>query len=165
MHKFLLIFILLFFSKTAFSQPDSLLIGIDGLTCSMCSYSVESMLKSVPEVREVRLDLNANEAWIKLKEGSAPDLSSLLKKVYDAGFSARSLSVFLNAYKVEWHQTGLKYGVYSFIVPAGKAPDKEVIILKLLNADYFSKKGFKRFLKGKNDEIESQLTYNASFEY
>lgn len=165
MRKFSLIFIFLFFTKTAFSQPDSLLIGIDGLTCSMCSYSVESMIRSVPEVREVRLDLNANEAWIKLKEGSAPDLSSLLKKVYDAGFSARSLTLFLNAYNIEWHHSGFKYGVYNFIIQTGKAPDKEVIILKLLNPDYFSKKGFKRFLKGKNDGNNSQFTYNASYIY
>lgn len=86
MHKFLVTLVLLLISKFALPQPDSVLIGIDGLTCSMCSYSVQSMIKKVPEVLEVKMDLNANEASITMKAGTAPDLALLVRKIYDAGF-------------------------------------------------------------------------------
>lgn len=165
MQKFLLTLVLLLISKFALSQPDSVLIGIDGLTCSMCSYSVQSMIKKVPDVLEVKMDLNANEATITLKADTAPDLALLVKKVYDAGFSVRSLHVYLDVRQIEWEQTAIRYEAYKFDIPAGKAPDQNVIVLKIVDENFFSKKGFKRFFKTRDAEENDLLNYKAVFVY
>lgn len=92
MIKNLLIAFILITPFRIFAQIDSVEIGINGLTCSMCSYSVEYSLQKLPEIQSVKMDLNSNIALVYFKPGEAINFEALAKKVKESGFSVRYIS-------------------------------------------------------------------------
>lgn len=91
-HTFFLIIIFLIFSENVIAQFQSVQIGINGLTCSQCSRSVDMSIRKLPFVKEVRMDLQNTEAEITFKEGTIVDVKKIAQAVVDAGFSVRYLS-------------------------------------------------------------------------
>jgi len=90
--KRLFIFLHLFFIyQQSSAQFVSAVIGIDGLTCSACSYGTERSIRKLDFVENVNMDLNKNLAQITFKKGSDVSIDALVRKVYDAGFSVRSV--------------------------------------------------------------------------
>lgn len=86
----LLILIFADFLKAQFKTAE---IGVDGLTCSACTNATEQSLLKLDFVDYVEMDLNANIARVTFKPGKPVDLSRLAAKVYDAGFTVRSMLV------------------------------------------------------------------------
>jgi copper chaperone CopZ len=89
---FLTLFILVSanFLKAQFKTAE---IGVDGLTCSACTNATEQSLLKLDFVDYVDMDLNANIARVTFKPGKLVDLNRLSAKVFDAGFSVRSMLV------------------------------------------------------------------------
>lgn len=80
----------------AAAQFKTAIIGIDGLTCSMCSYSVERSIKKLEFIERVAVDLNTNIATVVFKTNVKINIRDLIKSVANAGFSVRSLSAQFN---------------------------------------------------------------------
>jgi copper chaperone CopZ len=140
----LLLILLLFISNTCFAQFKSAKIGIDGLTCSMCSNSVERFLKQLDFVKEVKMDLNENVAEVNFIEGKKADMNALSKKVSDAGYSVRSLhAVFLfNNQKVKEGTTfTFENNTYLFLKAEEKILDKENT-LQFIGKNFVSRKEY-----------------------
>ena len=95
MRRFL--FIILFLKLVnANGQFHSATIGIDGLTCSMCSNGVEKALMQLDFVKKVDMDLNENIARVSFLDGKKVNINSLAKKVTDAGYSVRFMKSSFN---------------------------------------------------------------------
>lgn len=78
------------------AQYRSASVGIDGLTCSMCSNSVEKLIRQLDFVASVKMDLNTTTAQVTFRPGKKVSMADLSKKVFDAGFSVRSLQALFN---------------------------------------------------------------------
>jgi copper chaperone CopZ len=83
-------------SVASSGQFKSASLAIDGLTCSMCSYSVERSIKKLKFVSTVSVDLNSNIAKVEFKPDSKTDIRNLIKSVRDAGFTVRQLTAQFN---------------------------------------------------------------------
>jgi len=83
-----IILISLFISKAQFI---SAVVGIDGLTCSACSFSTEKSIRKLIFVDSVYMELEKNIATVYFKKNSSVSIHSLAQKVIDAGFAVRSI--------------------------------------------------------------------------
>ena len=75
-------------SHAQFTQLD---LGINGLTCSQCSRSVDMQLRKLAFVQGVQMDLKHTQAIIQLKKEERVNIAAVAKAVEDAGFSVRYL--------------------------------------------------------------------------
>jgi copper chaperone CopZ len=137
----IIFYILLFGFFTAQAQFSSAKIGVNGLTCSACSRSVEISLRKLPFVDSVQMDLKKTEALIFFKKGTKTDIEKLAKAVTDAGFSVRSMHAaytFINANVSENTCISIAGNNYQFI----KTPNKTlngVVYLTFIGSKFMSK--------------------------
>lgn len=94
--KLSLFFVALLTHYLSFAQFDIVEVGINGLTCSMCSYSVENSIRRIQEVDKISMDLNDNIARVHFKRNSTIDFNLLAERVRNSGFSVRYISFTLN---------------------------------------------------------------------
>jgi len=66
-------------------------VGVNGLTCSMCSRSVEMSMRRLDFVDSVVMSLESTEARIYFKTDARIDLNQVARAVVNAGFSVRFL--------------------------------------------------------------------------
>lgn len=90
-------FLLFLSASLSFSQTISFNLGIDGLTCSQCSKSVEMQLKRLDFVKSVEMELASTSAIIKVNEASVLSPDEIAKAVRNAGFSVRYLKLSTSA--------------------------------------------------------------------
>jgi copper chaperone CopZ len=87
------IFLLLTMTASLFSegiaQISQIKVGVDGVTCSMCSKGTERSIKKLAFINNVVMDLNTTEAAITVKQGSQADFKAIAEAIKDAGFSVR----------------------------------------------------------------------------
>lgn len=76
-----------FFPVVSNAQFVSATLGINGLTCSMCSFAVQAELERLPFVEKATLDLNTNVAQVLFKTDQKVDMRQVVDAVYKAGFS------------------------------------------------------------------------------
>ncbi|WP_313989213.1 heavy metal-associated domain-containing protein [Xanthocytophaga flavus] len=67
-------------------------IGIDGLTCSLCSRSVEMSLRKLDFVQTVYMDLEKTQGRIYFKPELDPQPDKIAQAVKNAGYSVRFLT-------------------------------------------------------------------------
>lgn len=79
------------------SQTPAFELGIDGLTCSQCSKSVEMQLKKLDFVKAVEMELASTKAIIKLNAPALISPDAIVKAVQNAGFSVRYLKLSTSA--------------------------------------------------------------------
>ncbi|MFT3946447.1 MAG: heavy metal-associated domain-containing protein [Agriterribacter sp.] len=96
MKNFIFIIAFIAFSFAANSQVVKADLQAGGLTCSMCSKSINTALKTLIFVESVETDINNNMFSIVFRPGIKPDFDLLKKKVADAGFSVANLWVYAN---------------------------------------------------------------------
>ncbi|MCZ6566435.1 MAG: heavy-metal-associated domain-containing protein [Gammaproteobacteria bacterium] len=89
MKKITLVLIsLLWLSITAWAAEQVVVdIGVTGLACPFCVYSVEKNLGKLPEVDSVEVNLVANSARIVIKDGHEVDLEQIKQAIVKAGFT------------------------------------------------------------------------------
>lgn len=141
--KLFLVFIILYPCKL-FAQLDSLEIGVNGLTCSMCSYSVEYSLKKLPEIQSVNMDLNSNIALVYFKPGEAINFEALAKKVKESGFSVRHIS-FVIPEEVKVSEDGsFSIGDMEFYLLKKSTDKNQSRSYRILNRNCLSKSDYKQ---------------------
>lgn len=91
---FFLITSLISFAAT--SQVTKVSIQASGLTCSMCSNSINKSLKTIDFVEDVHPDIKTSSFEITFKNGSNVDFDKLKKKVEDAGFTVANFVATIN---------------------------------------------------------------------
>jgi copper chaperone CopZ len=91
---FLAITLLCSFASRA--QINKVTLQASGLTCSMCSNSINKALKSVPYVDKVMANIKTSSFDITFKPGAAVNFDQLKKKVEDAGFFVAKFTANVN---------------------------------------------------------------------
>ncbi len=120
-------------------------IGINGLTCSQCSRSVEMQLRKLSFVKDVQMDLASTEGTITFAAGKKVDIHAVAKAVKDAGFSVRFLKANISQEDLAGSENDcimLRGNAYKVI---GTLPDKPLITLKFVGRDYLSKADLKQY--------------------
>jgi len=78
-----------------FSQIETMRIGVNGLTCSQCTRSVEKQLLQLRFIKDVDMDLANTSGEIHLKPGVPFRPEAVSKAIRDAGFSVRFVELLL----------------------------------------------------------------------
>ncbi len=73
------------------AQFQAAYIGVNGLTCSQCSRTVEMSIRKLDFVADVQMNLEHTEGKIILKKDKKADMEKIAQAVIDAGFSVRYL--------------------------------------------------------------------------
>jgi copper chaperone CopZ len=79
----------------SFAQIETVRIGVNGLTCSQCTRSVEKKLRQLPFIQDVKMDLANTSGEIHLKSGIAFRPELIPRAIRDAGFSVRFVQLLL----------------------------------------------------------------------
>lgn len=143
MIKNLLILFIILYPCRIFAQLDSVEIGVNGLTCSMCSYSVEYSLKKLEEIQSVNMDLNSNIARVYFKSGGAVDFEALAKKVKESGFSVRHISFALPEDVIFKEDGSFSIGNMEFFPLAKKTQKNQPGSYRILIKSCLSKSDYK----------------------
>ncbi len=89
--KMICLFLFLLSGLPAFTQIREVTIGVNGLTCSACTRSVEMQLRKLDFIKDVRMDLESTAGTIYFASGKNIDFENIAAAVKDAGFSVREL--------------------------------------------------------------------------
>ncbi len=142
----ILFFLIIYISSSA--QFKSVTIGIDGLTCSACSFATEKSIKKLNFVDSVSMELDKNIATIYFKKNVPVSIDQLSKKVIDAGFSVRSMYAVFNFNDlIVTNDYCFVYenNVYQFIKIDAEKKLKGFISIQFIGENYMQKKEFKKW--------------------
>ncbi len=93
-HILLGCFLLFLVNKNVTAQITKIEVGINGLTCSQCSRSVEMQMRKIEGIKEVNMKLDKTVAEVEWGDAQAAiPFSKLAQAVRDAGFSVRFLAI------------------------------------------------------------------------
>lgn len=129
-------------------------IGIDGLTCSMCSFAVEQSIRKLEFVDSFHMDLNENVATIIFKNNHFADFELLVQAVMNAGFSVR----FLHASCIMENDAvsdgmHIKYGTNLIhIIEWDPSVQNKKVALSFIDKNTISPKKYKKYLESINKE-------------
>lgn len=151
------------------AQVVSIKVGINGLTCSACSYGTERAIKKLPFVKDLRMDLNNKTAQIDLIEGAPIDFDALAQKVVDAGFSVRYIKARIDFKDADIIENTI-YKLDGFTIVFIDSSKNKLIgerEVTLLAKDYMSHKEYKKW-KAKVHEAQMKIdksvkTYAVTF--
>ena len=144
--NFLLLLVLISCAMSAGAQIQSVSIGVNGLTCSQCSRTVEMSIRKLPFVEDVQMNLEHTEGRIVIKKGSKADMDLVAKAVMNAGFSLRYLQAdvaFNSQTSVSGTCMNMAGDEYVFSTPPPE-PVRGMITLKFLDKNFLSKNDFKK---------------------
>lgn len=82
------------------AQIKSAKLQASGLTCSMCSNSINKALQTLPFVDKVIANIKESTFSISFKQGEKVDIDAIKGKVDGAGFSVAKLSLVLDLDKL-----------------------------------------------------------------
>jgi copper chaperone CopZ len=147
----------LFCSYTSSAQFISAEIGVDGLTCSACTRSVEMSIRKLDFVQDVQMNLDNTMGTITFKTGAKIDIEKVAKAVINAGFSVRYLTAVFktdNTITVSDNYC-FAYGgdTYQF-VKVSSTPLQNTTTFKFLGKEFLSSKDYKKW----KADLKSQCT-------
>ena len=89
MRKIVLVLISLFWLPIAAwaAGQEVVEIGVTGLACPFCAYSVEKNLSKLPEVESVEVNLANNSARVVIKADQSADVEKIKEAIVKAGFT------------------------------------------------------------------------------
>lgn len=127
---------------TTLAEIKSVDIGVDGLTCSACSRSVEMSLRKLDFVDSVAMDLSNNNGRVFFKKMAIFSIEKLAKAITDAGYSVRYLNAVFNVIDLAVDENfcwSYENEQYQFVKVAGIKLNGDVT-LKFVGEKYLSKK-------------------------
>ncbi len=129
------------------AQFVSATIGINGLTCSLCSFGVERELKKLDFIESVRMDLNQNIASILFIPNKVVKMNEVVKAVYNAGFSVGySQAVFsFDSISVDKNSSFLYQGDHYTIINIEAQELKQEKIIRFVNKKFVEPKEYKKW--------------------
>lgn len=156
----------LLFSLAAFcvqAQFTKVSIGINGLTCSQCSRSVEIQLRKLPFVKEVNMDLERTEGVILFKANKKVNIASIAEAVKDAGFSVRFLKAEIERSDIDISEQGcftLDGNSYNILRPL-PLPGKPLLTLQFLGKNFIPGNELKKYKLPAATPCKGKVTYFA----
>ena len=136
----------IFFAVSSNAQFETVYIGINGLTCSQCSRTVEMKIRKLDFVADVQMNLEHTEGTVSLKKDKKADMEKIAQAIADAGFSARYLQADLrvaNSIVIAGQCLSYQGDQYTFVKPP-KEPLKGIIKLQFLGKKFQPKNEFKK---------------------
>ena len=130
------------------AQFKSAVIGVDGLTCSACSFATEKSLLKLQTIDSVYMQLEENTATVFFKLGAKINMNDVAKKVVDAGFSVRNLIALVNVGELKlapdfcW---SYENDVYHFVKITAAAELKGDVHLQFIGDKFMPAKEFKKW--------------------
>ncbi|RYF95841.1 MAG: copper chaperone, partial [Chitinophagaceae bacterium] len=94
--KSILIILATFFSMATSAQVTRVSLQASGLTCSMCSNSINKALNTLDNVLKVDADIKTYSFEIIFKPGTHVDFDIIKKKVESAGFTVSGFVATIN---------------------------------------------------------------------
>ncbi len=165
MKKIVLTLLCILACQGLFAKVVSVQIGINGLTCSMCSRSVEMALKKLDFIALIKMDLKQTQATVTFKSDQTINFKKLAKAVKDAGFSVRFLKANLDTQPMVNDNVWTIGNNHITLVNTDK--DKTKLSLTFLGYDFMDKKQLKTWqLKYNNFSpfTKDDTTYFAGLE-
>ena len=129
-----------------YSQFNWVEIGVDGLTCSACSRSVEMSIRKLSFVDSVSMNLENTRGKISFKKGEKVEIEKIAKAVTDAGFSLRSLYAGINITELNVSNDycwTFENSAYHFIKISESKQFKGFITIKFIGEKYMPHKEYK----------------------
>lgn len=145
------------------AQFISATIGINGLTCSQCSRSVEMQLRKLSFIKDVKMDLEQTRGTIFFKENKKVNIEAIADAVKDAGFSVRFLKAEIDKTKVNISEQGcfnLDGNSYNVLSPYA-IPEKSILTLQFVGKDYLPGSDFKRYKLPATTKCKGKMVYYA----
>lgn len=141
------VFCLLSISSCLHAQFRQVSIGVNGLTCSQCSRSVEMQLRKLPFVKDIRMDLEHTEGRILFKENKPVNIKAIARAVKDAGFSVRYLKADIDGQDIKVSEEGCfnLYGDVYYVSKLNKPQEGSVLTLQFLGKEYLPQHELKRY--------------------
>jgi copper chaperone CopZ len=131
----------------SYAQISEVQIGVDGLTCSQCTRSVEMSIRKLGFVKDVKMNLEHTEGTITFKQDKKVDVEQIAKAVFNAGFSVRYLraSILFNHADVsDGHCIANSGYNYEFIQTKPQTLDGAVMV-KFVGDKFVPKKDLKKW--------------------
>jgi copper chaperone CopZ len=123
-------------------------IGVNGLTCSACTRSVEMSLRRLDFVDSVQMSLENTEGIVTSKVGTQVDFNRLAKAVVDAGFSVRFLRVTVDLENIPINADGcFMIGENSFQWISYESNQSKPSVLRFVDASFLPGKESNRWKK------------------
>jgi copper chaperone CopZ len=146
-------------SKAQFTQAE---LGIDGLTCSACTRSVEMSLRKLDFVKDVKMNLDNTNGVITFKENSPISIEKIAKAVVDAGFSVRYLQATFKAGltmpMLDNHCLVEGDVVYQF-VHTDVAQLKDDLVFKFIGKEFLPAKEYRKWKDDLKPACKAKSTY------
>lgn len=124
---FILFFAALLATVSGRAQIVRAEVGINGLTCSQCSRSVEMELRKLSFVQKVDMNLEHTSGEIMFKPGAGVSVGQLAQAVVNAGFSTRFVRLTFDFKSIQPGKTCFSIGqdAYYFLKPLSTShPDQ-----------------------------------------
>ena len=156
-----IVFLLLFtgFGAHLFAQIQSAELGVNGLTCSQCSRSVEMKLNKLKFVQKVTMDLEHTNAKILFKKDQQVDLNAIAKAVRDAGFSVRILTISIDSKKVDLTKICFLIHNDAFDIIGTNTLKTGNVKFQLVGENFMSSKDWKGINMKRNPDCIGKNTY------
>lgn len=140
------------FLSTALSvqaQPAVIEIGVDGLTCSLCSKSVEMKLRQLDFVTHVDMDLENHKGWLHLDSSRTVHFERIPKAVSDAGFSVRYVKTRLPLSEIPPWEIGYFQilGNTFHVIRADHSTLPPIVTMEFIGPSYMSAAAWKKWKK------------------
>lgn len=163
MDRVVLLIFSLCFSFVSQAQFKEVEVGVNGLTCSQCTRSVEMHIRKLPFVKNVDMNLEHTNGKVFFNEQKKVDVNKIAQAVNDAGFSVRSLQA-----QFSFDHTNISSGYcfdyagdqYQFV----EVPKKELngpVTLKFIGENFLPKKDYKKW----KQNLKSNCTNNTGKTY
>ena len=146
-HKWLILYFVIYLPGIAQGQFKSVEMGIDGLTCSMCSRSVEMSLVKLDFIDRVEMDLNSNRSEVFFHEGMYVSINKVAQAVIDAGFSVAYLNALFDFKEqpIDTHTCwNYAYETYHFL-EVSQPQLKGETVLKFIGTNFLSRTELKKW--------------------
>ncbi|HXB41111.1 MAG TPA: heavy metal-associated domain-containing protein [Bacteroidia bacterium] len=160
-------FILLLISFRVSAGLKWVQIGVNGLTCSACSRSVEMSIRKLDFVQDVEMNLEHTEGKITFKPNAFVNFEKIAQAVFDAGFSVRYLQAsfsFETSVSISDNFCCSVSGyVFRFFTDKPQSVSGDVI-LKFIGKKYLPQKEYKQWKAKHNNPVkcEAQKTYDVT---
>ena len=158
--KTFFLFIAVALSMAAGAQVTKVSLQASGLTCSMCSNSINKALKTLDFIEKIEADVKTYTFEISFKANSNVDFNKIKKKVEDAGFTVSGFvaTIYFNNVQVKNNEpVTIDNKTFLFINTREQSLDgaKEI---KVLDKGFVSSKEYKR----NSFPVSSPGTYHAT---
>jgi copper chaperone CopZ len=144
-----ILFVLIIHSAVANAQFVSVEIKASGLTCSMCSNSIDKALRTILYVKDVKVDLQTTSFTVNFNTDATVQLEDMKNKIEGAGFFVAGMTAtyhFNNQKITNDSHLSIEKNDYHFVDVSEQILSGDVAF-KLMDKGYMLSKDYKNYKK------------------